>query len=310
MSSAGSTVDTTGGAPAAGPQTLGVGEILSQAANLYRTQVFGMWTIVALVVIPAQVLIWVIVKASLSSNAYAVNGTIYTSGGTAVPTLAIAVIGFIAAILSIGAMSRLVVDAFTGHPTGWRHSLGFAAERFAPLALLTIVASISIGLGFILLVLPGIYGTVIWSLAVPALMVEGLGPLRAMSRSQSLVQGHWWKAFAVLLVGIVLIIAVSIVVSLLIGGAASSNSVTGVLTLSAVSRAVSALITYPVLAAITAVLYVDLRANKEGVAPGSLHSSHTFGTAVPVAAQPTVAPSPTSEGIAGLPSGNEPSGLS
>ncbi len=253
-----------------GAQGLTVGGTLQAAFDLYRKQAVNLWTIVALIVLPAQVLVFIIERVSLSSNAFASNGTIYTSGSTAVPLLSVVVIGFLAEIIAIGALSKALVDAYTGHPTDWRHSISFAAEHLGPLVLLAIVYVVFLVIGYILFIIPGIYLTVVWSVAVPALVFERIGPMAALGRSRHLVGGRWWATFAVLLVGIIAIIAVSFIVGLILGGIASSSSVTGVLVIAAISRLISALITYPILAALTAVLYVDLRTRKEGFDPRHL----------------------------------------
>src|SRR5947209_4381674 len=94
-----------------GPMT--VGGVLNASFELYRRQARGAWTIVALIVVPAQVLVWIMVRVSLSGNAHASGGTIYTGGGVALPTVAITLLGFLSAILTIGALSRLFVATYT-----------------------------------------------------------------------------------------------------------------------------------------------------------------------------------------------------
>jgi hypothetical protein len=54
--------------------------------------------------------------------------------------------------------------------------------------------------GLILLVIPGIYVGVRLAVSIQALVVEGRRGTEAMGRSWSLVGGHWWHAFATLLV--------------------------------------------------------------------------------------------------------------
>jgi hypothetical protein len=267
---------------APGETPLGVGGILDRAFKLYREQATNLWTIAALIVVPAQVLVWVIVRASLGSGSFASDGTVYTTSSTAVPELAIIVFGFLAAILSMGALSKCLLDAYTGQRTDWRHSLGYASERLGSLAWLAILTGVLLVVGYVLLIIPGIYLTVSWIVAVPVLMFEGIGGWGALKRSHDLVKGRWWATFGALLVGILLVIAVSVVVGLVLGAIASSNSINVVLTLSGVSRILSAIITYPVLAALSTVIYVDLRARKEGV---QLHDVVHGGS--PVASQPT-----------------------
>ena len=98
----------------------------------------------------------------------------------------------------------------------------------------------------------------------PTLMFERAGPLHALSRSWELIRGHWWPVFGALFVALGIVVGVSFLVDGLLGAAASSSSVDAVLTLAGISRALAAIITYPLLAAISVVIYVGLRAVKEG----------------------------------------------
>ena len=86
-------------------------------------------------------------------------------------------------------MSKCLLDAYTGHPTDWRHSLQFAASRIGPLLWLAILAEVLLTIAFILLVIPGIYLLVCWTLALPVLMFEGIGGYGALRRSRELIGG-------------------------------------------------------------------------------------------------------------------------
>ncbi len=267
----------SGYGPPAGREGLGAGGILQAAFDVYRQQAGSLWTIVLLIVIPVQVLVWVLVRISLS-HPFARSGTVYTSSSTLVPALAVAVLGFLSAVIAIGALSKCVVDAYTGHPTNWRHSVGFASEHWGPLAVLSVVSGLLLAIGFALFIIPGIFFAVVWCVAVPALVFERIGPFASLRRSQELISGHWWATFAVLLVGILLIVALSYVIGVILGAIASSGSVDFVLALAGISRTISALLAYPILAALTAVIYVELRARKEGLDPRGLSQASVART--------------------------------
>lgn len=241
-----------------------VGTIISAAFDLYRRQARGAWAIVALIVIPAQAIVWILIRVSLSSNAFARDGTIYTSSSTALPTVAIALLGFLSAILAIGALSRLFVEEYTGHRATWQDSLGYASTHLLPLSILAVVSGVLLVIGYALFIVPGIFLTVAWCAAVPALMYERTTPLRALSRSWELVRGHWLMTFGALLLGLVIVFGISFLVGGILGAAASSSSVDVVLVLSAISRSVADILAYPLVAAIAVVLYVSLRTVKEG----------------------------------------------
>jgi hypothetical protein len=259
------------GVPGGLAQPPTAGGIIRAAFDLYRRQARGAWAIVALIVIPAQAIVWVLIRVSLS-NAFARDGTIYTSSSTALPTVAIALLGFFSAILAIGALTRLLVEEYTGHRTTWQDSLGYASTHLLPLATLAIVTGVLLTIGYVLFVIPGIFLTVAWCAAVPILMYERTRPIQSLRRSWELVKGHWLMTFGALLLGLVIVFGISFLVGAILGGTASSSSIDLVLGLSAISRAVADILAYPLVAAIAVVIYVTLRADKEGPVGGDLVS--------------------------------------
>lgn len=138
--------------------------------------------------------------------------------------------------------------------TSIRHGLG----RFLPVLGTAICNLIAISVGLVLLVLPGLILMTMFLVAIPACVVEGLGPFQSLGRSSALTKGHRWAAFAILLVpGLVLGIGNFIVMA--IGG--GIGGIPGAAILSAVFVAVTS--PYQPLTAIVA--YHDLRAVKEGL---------------------------------------------
>jgi hypothetical protein len=248
---------------------LTAGAILNAAFELYRGQARGAWTIAALIVVPAQVLVWIMIRVSLSGDARALRGTIYASSGVALPTVAVTLLGFLSGLLAIAALSRLMVRTYTRRSTNWEESLSFASGQFGPLLVLALAILVGLVIGYTLIV-PGIFLTVAWSAAIPVLMFERIPPLRALGRSWELVRGRWWTVFAALLLTVLVIVGITFLVDLILTGAQSSNSIDLVLTLQALSRALGAILTYPLLAAVSVVIYAQLRAAKEGGSPEDL----------------------------------------
>jgi hypothetical protein len=262
-----------------GAQPLTVGEILSAAFDLYRRQATALWTIVAVVVIPAQALIVIVERLILSGGrSQAINGTIYTTDSTGLLAIVVIVITFLSVIVTIGALSKCLLDAYTGHPSGWRHSLQFAADRVGPLAWLSIISGVLLAIGYILLIIPGIFLTVSWIVAVPALMFEGVSPFASLRRSYDLVQGRWWATFGALVLVIIALVGISIVLGALLGGV-GTNHISLILVLGGISRIIAALVTYPIVAAVSAVIYIDLRVRKEHVDPHQLTGAGETHTA-------------------------------
>jgi predicted permease len=69
----------------------------------------------------------------------------------------------------------------------------------------TLIYSICIGVGLALLVVPGLFVLVRWSVIVPVIVVEGRGMRESFSRSNALVRGHSWTVLWTL--GIILVVS-------------------------------------------------------------------------------------------------------
>ena len=74
-----------------------------------------------------------------------------------------------------------------------------AAPRL-PAALVTVLLyTAGIALGYLLLIVPGIWLTVRWCLAVQSTVVSGTRPVSSLVASTELVSGRWWRTFGALL---------------------------------------------------------------------------------------------------------------
>lgn len=71
--------------------------------------------------------------------------------------------------------------------------------QFGPLLGVSSLTGLGVGLGFLLLVVPGVILFTHWSLSVPVVMLEGLSPRAAVRRSSELVRGRFWAVLCVLL---------------------------------------------------------------------------------------------------------------
>jgi membrane-anchored glycerophosphoryl diester phosphodiesterase (GDPDase) len=63
----------------------------------------------------------------------------------------------------------------------------------------SILYGLALVFAMLLLLIPGIYLAILWSLAIPLIVFENLG-VGALSRSSQLLKGNWWRTFAMLLV--------------------------------------------------------------------------------------------------------------
>jgi hypothetical protein len=111
-----------------------------------------------------------------------------------------ALIGFVGTTLVQGALVEVVDDEHRGQePRGFADLYRNSSSRLGALLAVSILMGIGVGLGLVLLIVPGILLAIRWAVATPVVVLEGLGARAAMRRSQELVAGHRKDVFRVLL---------------------------------------------------------------------------------------------------------------
>jgi hypothetical protein len=95
-----------------------------------------------------------------------------------------------------------------------RETLNRVLPRLNTLTLAGLLAGFGIGIGFLLLIVPGLYLLTIWLLIVPAIMLEGHGVMSSFGRSRELVRGYGWSVFGVIVLTVAISLAVVISVSI------------------------------------------------------------------------------------------------
>jgi hypothetical protein len=246
---------------------LALGEILDVSIKLVRRNWRALATLVLVVAVPLAVVSLLITTSTTSYDATndvrsADEGAAY-GGGVAIN----AVLQVVLYLLATVACFLAIADAYLGRPPDWQASLAFAARRGPAVFVMFVAAFLAIVVGFVPLVIPGIFLTIRWAVALPALLLERRGPMAALGRSWRLVAGFWWKCFGTLLVTYLLVTVVTFAVVAVLGAVlaafTNTDSFLG-LTLQQVITVVVELFTLPLFAAVTIVLYVDLRVRKEG----------------------------------------------
>jgi len=119
---------------------------------------------------------------------------------------------------TVGGMAvKAASDVLEGREVDLSETLGFTLNRLLSLLAAGIVSGILIAVGLVCLIVPGIILAIMFSLIVPAIIIEQVGSLEGLSRSKRLVGGRWLKTF-----GLLLIIFVINVIAGLFFGAISS----------------------------------------------------------------------------------------
>jgi hypothetical protein len=150
--------------------------------------------------------------------------------------------------------------------------LASATPAILPLIGFGILFGLGVGIGLILLIVPGLILLTIWSVGAPAIVAEGAGPIEAFGRSRELVKGEGWSVFGALILVLLIVIAIGIVLGIIATPISDGATI--------VASIISNVITAPIYALAVSVMFFDLGG----------------GRAPDMAATPTEGPPPPTEG--------------
>lgn len=141
--------------------------------------------------------------------------------------------GFLGALISLVILSVIVAVVFTPVAIGGAvkmaseeiekgqadlgASVRFAVSKLVWIWVLSIIVGVIVVAGLIALVVPGIILAIMFSLAFPALLIEGTGVSESLGRSRKLVGHRWLKTFALVLVFVIIIAIASAIISAISG---------------------------------------------------------------------------------------------
>jgi hypothetical protein len=223
------------------PKQIGVGDVLGESFTIYREN--------AAALIGGALVVFLVVAVA--------SWLLQNEGGLILGTLA-AIIRLVGYAIFTGFVVRLVQDVRDGRRD---HSIGdlfsAASPAIVPLIAFGILFAIGVGIGFLLLIIPGFFLLTMWSVGAPAIVIEDEGPIGAFGRSWELVRGEGWAVFGVLVVTLLIVLAVGIV----LGAIATPIGDGEVATL--VAAIVSSALTAPVFALVVSVLFFELGGGPE-----------------------------------------------
>jgi hypothetical protein len=107
---------------------------------------------------------------------------------------------FIATPLITAMHLRTVQRIADARPTRVADAIRAGLRAFPVVATVAVVSTVAISIGFILLIVPGVYLATIWAVAAQAAVAEHLGPGAALTRSDELTNGSRWRVLGIVLV--------------------------------------------------------------------------------------------------------------
>jgi hypothetical protein len=166
-----------------------------------------------------------------------------------------------------GATIVLVSDAYLGRVPNVGEAVRLVFRRFGSIFFAALIQGLVIGVGVLLLLVPGLIFAA-WTFAMPMVVVlEGRGALDSLGRSRELARGQVGHILGTLVIAYVIFFVVFFIGLALLAAVAG---ITGAFEAGPgqrtgdVSRILFAILAHPIVAVVGTLLYYDLRIRKEG----------------------------------------------
>jgi hypothetical protein len=177
--------------------------------------------------------------------------------GLALAVMVLAFVSMIAIIISQTALAFAAYQAVCGIPISVAGAFRAGLGRFWPFVGMIILEMIGLGLGLVLLVIPGMILLTMWYMSVSVCVVERLGPVASLRRSAELSRGSRWQIFGLIAV---FVIGFGIGGGILGGIAGATGSSAAIAVVKFVVQALGGAAGM----ILATVIYHDLRVSKEG----------------------------------------------
>lgn len=127
-----------------------------------------------------------------------------------------AVIGIVGLFLVQGALLEVVRDVRDGRvDRGLAETYRAVWPRVPALIAAGVIAAVAIGIGLLLLIVPGLYLLTIWSMIAAVIVLEGRSAGESFSRSHEIVRGNGWNMLGLIVVVFILVAVASGVIRLI-----------------------------------------------------------------------------------------------
>ena len=240
---------------------LSTSELLDRTFFLYRKHFM---LFVGIVALPYMV----VLAFQLTTIALGLTGSVFATAGTSL-------LGAIVSLIALGASQAATVIAVSEVHLERPASIGgsFAAikGRIFQIAGIMFGVGLGVGIGFLLLVIPGIYLALAWSLAMPVTVLERTGLNATTSRSSALTKGDRGRIFVIYFLVTVLTYIVLVIVQFpllaavgIMHPATQQTPAAWVHVLSSVSSFIGISLVGPLLTIALSLIYYDERVRKEG----------------------------------------------
>jgi len=168
------------------------------------------------------------------------------------------IINLIAAFLVQAALIKAVQDVRDGRvDLNLKETVSAVLPYLFTVTVASILASIGISIGFVLIIIPGLVLLTFWSLIVPSIVIGGEGVFSSFGKSWRTVRGYAWHVFGTYVLVALILIVFNIVLGLIL-------LALPLVARNFISNVVSGTLVAPFLALVVTLIYYRLTAARGG----------------------------------------------
>lgn len=260
-------------AGASGPLLIGpmnFADILDGAFTLYRANVRTLVTVTAVLILPVQLLVAWLSRDLLSDGASGLfsdastNGFRLSSGSSGVGVLVSIAGTFLVVPLVHGVACRVASSSYFGGRLGPVAAFRAVRGRWWALVAASVLVNLAEVGGAVFLFFPALLVMSLFVAAAPAIVIEGLGPIRGMRRSARLLRPRMFPVMGVALGSAVVVAAIDLALGWFPSLLGAVSGPWGWLFRAAGAVTTSVLVT-PYVAIVATLVYFDARIRAEGM---------------------------------------------
>lgn len=167
---------------------------------------------------------------------------------------------WVAMLVNMGGLTYAAIQSMADRPVSFGAMFSVGFRRLLPMLGAGILAGILVGLGFVLLIVPGVIVALGLSIVIPVVVAERVGPIEALKRAWNLTSGYKGTLFGFV-----------IVLGLINFGIAIVAGIIGLIPiLGTIASLLIQLLTASLGTIWPAIAYHDIRVAKEGVGTDEL----------------------------------------
>lgn len=247
---------------------LSIGGVLDSAIRLYRDSMRRSWVLTLLYSAALGLFgfVWALALSKVAGPAAKDPRQILAIMFSPV-VLGTLAIGIVVSFVFYGAVIKTLSAWAQGNqslPMGSAIAVGL--RRLPAVILGCVINGLAITIGFILLIIPGVYLFGKMPLWMAAVFVEDVGAMEGLRRSWRLTRGRWWRGAVIITVAVIMIYVFALAFGLVAGaiGALAHLGITGREVINQLFQVASNMIVLPMFASILIVMYHDFKLRDEG----------------------------------------------